>query len=1028
VAEQFKKKKGNFDEEKFCTDLLIKSSQPFIAWLPEGSIIFTNKSFCELIGYSREELDKIKWPFDLIPKKCIKKELKILKKLEDTNKPFRYKSKYIRKDGTFVPVEQLVHSIQDNDGEIEYYYSFITDISLGKKSEPHLNEDYYKSINYFEVARVMLLVLDNKGYVKDINKRGCEILESRKEDIIGKNWFENFLTEPFRDKVKKVFFSIIDDESKEFEYFENPISTPSGEKIISWHNKLFKDSKGNKIGIISSGEDITRYRHTLQVLKDMENKYHTLFDYAGEGIFLLKGHKIIDCNRKVLELFGLKKEEVIGQTPYDLSPETQPDGLKSKSKTFKYIKEAMRGINKIFEWEHLHSDGTPFFAEINLKKLKINNEYIIQAIIKDITAKKKSEKALLDAERKYRIVADNTYNWEFWASPEGKFIYNSPSCEKITGYKVEDFQEDEKLIYKIVHPEDRDKFINHMKESRPMSEPGSFEFRIFRLDGEQRWIEHVCISIFDEDNNYLGHRGSNSDITEQKKIAHELEKSEHNYRSLVENSLIGVFQTNIEGKILFANQALVDMFKFETSEELKSITSQLLHKHPEKRKYILNTLINEGKIDQIEFEVVNKEGETLTVLMAASYNKGIISGVLIDITDKKKYLDRLEWELDLNRSLSNIYVPLINPRASMEDISFAVFEESKRITNSTTGYVGVIEPVTGDLIVHTHTAMMDSCLIPDKKDKIRFSKDDNGLYPALWGYSLNKKEGFYTNDPLNHPSSKGVPEGHVKLDNFITTPVYIEDELLGQIALANSKIGYNQNDLDALKRIAKYFALAIQKVRSRNELLNTINEKNLYLREVHHRVKNNLQIISSLLNLQSLESDDPDAKEYCKISQDRVRSMALIHENIYQSDKISQLNLNPYVKHLITELLISYDVYHKIGFDVEIEDIFLNLDTAILLGLIINELVTNSIKHAFPGNKMGNISIKCFIHDNEYSLIIADNGVGLPAEIDPKRTKTLGLQIVNSLISQLDGKMRYERSKGTKYMIKFKKLKYENRL
>jgi PAS domain S-box-containing protein len=204
------------------------------------------------------------------------------------------------------------------------------------------------------------------------------------------------------------------------------------------------------------------------------------------------------------------------------------------------------------------------------------------------------------------------------------------------------------------------------------------------------------------------------------------------------------------------------------------------------------------------------------------------------------------------------------------------------------------------------------------------------------------------------------------------------------------------------------------------QLSNSLQEKVVLLKEVHHRVKNNLQIISSLLNLQSQYVREENAHEIFKESQNRIRSMALIHEKLYQTSSMSRLNIAGYVHELVMNLLHSYDTTGKINFRMDVEDVLLNIDTAITLGLSINEIVSNSLKHAFSAHSQGEIyiSLKELDKDN-FSLIISDNGKGLPEHVDFRNTSSLGLQLVNTLIEQLEGTIELENDNGTRFIITF---------
>ena len=290
-----------------------------------------------------------------------------------------------------------------------------------------------------------------------------------------------------------------------------------------------------------------------------------------------------------------------------------------------------------------------------------------------------------------------------------------------------------------------------------------------------------------------------------------------------------------------------------------------------------------------------------------------------------------------------------------------------------------------------------------------------------------------------------------------------------------------------------------------SELLATLQEKELLLREIHHRVKNNLQIISSLLNLQIPYIKDEQAVEFFKESQNRVKSISMVHEKLYQSKNLDKIDFGSYISNIVTNLFQTYDVNQNlIEYELNLDSIELNIETSIPCGLIVTELVTNSIKHAFPtdygpcsestvsttergefgngglqtsdlwsknenqqlqqkqdysfktkGNCISEVSkapvlrtygfegftvldteknekskiwVKLYSDNGKFCIIIKDNGIGFPECLSFKNTESLGLQLVNLLINQVDGSIELNQENGTEFRIEFEELKYRERI
>ena len=204
------------------------------------------------------------------------------------------------------------------------------------------------------------------------------------------------------------------------------------------------------------------------------------------------------------------------------------------------------------------------------------------------------------------------------------------------------------------------------------------------------------------------------------------------------------------------------------------------------------------------------------------------------------------------------------------------------------------------------------------------------------------------------------------------------------------------------------------------ELENSLEEKTVLLKEIHHRVKNNMQIISSLVELESLTAG-PKLKDILKDVQGRVMSMALIHEKLYSNNGLSQINLKDYTKTLMNEILHSYDLYSVIKLNLEVDkNIDLNLDTSVPLGLILNELITNSLKHGFNGRKRGILSLRSYVDGQNVILIYQDDGKGLPQSFDVDNTETIGMQLIKGLTEQIDGHLTLKSYNPPIFIIKFK--------
>jgi two-component sensor histidine kinase len=209
---------------------------------------------------------------------------------------------------------------------------------------------------------------------------------------------------------------------------------------------------------------------------------------------------------------------------------------------------------------------------------------------------------------------------------------------------------------------------------------------------------------------------------------------------------------------------------------------------------------------------------------------------------------------------------------------------------------------------------------------------------------------------------------------------------------------------------------------ARRAVEQALSEKTALLNEVHHRVKNNLQVISSLLNMQARNAS-PELRAGLAESQGRVKAMALIHQLLYERNDFSRIELGPYLERLCALLRASHlDGRNEVSLQLEARDsnISLDLQRAVPCGLLVNELITNAIKHAVPDGRSGRVRIElAALNDGRGELVVADDGVGLPADLEPGNTRSLGFQLIPALVDQVEASLEIDRSAGTRYALRF---------
>lgn len=471
---------------------------------------------------------------------------------------------------------------------------------------------------------------------------------------------------------------------------------------------------------------------------------------------------------------------------------------------------------------------------------------------------------------------------------------------------------------------------------------------------------------------------------QRRSAENDLEESERKYRKIFENVQDVFYQTDINGKIIEMSPS-IERYSGFSRDYLIGRQVETVYQNPEDRIKLLELIKEKGEVNDYELALENKDGEIVYVSVNSHFLKDEnnqpvgVEGSLRDIGPRKKAerdliatQNRLRIALDLAKMGSWEY-DVASDMFTFDDQFYALYgttaEDEGGYQMSSNDYASKFIP-------------SDVSSVVAEEIERALSADD----PA------------YSNE-IEHVIVRADGEKRV-----IVVRNGIEKDEYGNTV---KTIGVNQ-DITELKRV-------------QNEIKEALIEKEMLLKEIHHRVKNNLMVISSLLNLQSQYIHDEEALDIFRESQNRAKSMALIHERLYRSTDLKRIDFGDYIRTLGNDLYHTYMPGDgRISLNMNLENLMVDINTTVPLGLIVNELITNSMKHAFVEEAEGEINITFYKKGDEFTLIIEDNGVGLPADLDFKNTETLGLQLVNNLTAQIDGTIELDRSQGTRFKITFK--------
>jgi PAS domain S-box-containing protein len=598
---------------------------------------------------------------------------------------------------------------------------------------------------------------------------------------------------------------------------------------------------------------------------------------------------------------------------------------------------------------------------------------------------KESESRLAEAQRMAHI---GSWDWnlitgEVCWSDELYHIFGRSPQESGATY-------DEFLSY--VHPDDRDRVDNALKKGLN-GESVAGNYRIILGDGEERIVRTEAEVVFDEKNNPVQVKGTVQDITEIKKVEEQLKI----LANIVESSNDAIGTISLDGNITGWNQEAENVYGYSVGEVLGKPVSIVTPPHLDKETIkLIEEIMHGKKVQHYETLRLRKDGTTIYVSITLSpvfdsYGKLIaISFISRDITERKKIEEKLRESEEKYRNI----VETANEGISIVDAEERITFVNKKIEDMF-GYSSeeLIGGSMWDLLSDESKTIIKQMLEKGWKNvnesfEIKFIHKDG--YP-VWTYTNSKS--LFDKD--------GKFFGTMNLHTDITKRKEAEEAL-------------------------RNFEIARKK-------------------EIHHRIKNNLQVICSLLDLQAEKFRSRESAEDTEVlnafieSQNRVMSIALIHEELHEGRGTDTLNFSPYLEKLVENLFQTYILENvNTSLDIKLEEnIFFDMDTAIPLGIIVNELVSNSLKYAFSGRDYGEIQIKLYRedsaeHENKEQrvikesyggtnviLIVSDNGIGISEDFNLEDSSSLGLQLVKILVDQLEGQIELNRDSGTEFTIRF---------
>ena len=884
------------------------------------------------------------------------------------------------KEETFNQVKERFNIISNNAHDIIYFFSYIP--------KPHYL--------YISPSVKKVLGYDVSSFYKDpffINKKTIgnsnELKKHEKQAVAQQR--NNTL------KQKKVVYKMIGKRGKEIWMEDHilPIKDDNGK--IKFVFGIVRDVTNKEVYAKEKlraelaevlNKNLIREIETRNLI---EAKLQTVFNTSTHIIWTVDtDYKLTSFNKnyfnqlqkyynaKIKEGINFSKlyKEILSKTEYDYW-------------MGKYA-EAFKGNNILFETEKILENGDKIYREIYLNPTKNSKGKVIEvvAISHNITPRKQTEQKALEQSAKLTAIFESSSHLVWTVNQKFELTYFNTNYIQTFKDKYGVSPVINRVAFDLIPEEFKKENKNLWHELYKKVLKGEqiiFERKDRSQKGEVIYREVFLSPIRNEKGQIFEIACLAHDITENKRYEKENIEQAAKMKAIFESGTHIMW--TVDKKMLYTSfnksfsKAIYDLYNKQPEigkEVIRLKNKNAINEHDK----IWNGKYEEafkGKAVEFISERTNASGEKVyrQIYLHPIYNEKEVvevSGMGIDITDKIISEQKI-----------------INQAAKLN----AVFEGSSH-------YIWTIDG--------------NSCLTSFNKNFIDLIKRS---------YSAEPKVGMCINAPP-----------------FVSDPEYNKwwIEQLGR-ALKGERLNFETIFTDAEKNktyldvylnpiyqgnmIMEVSGIAhdiTERVNHEEKVNQSLKEKEVLLKEVHHRVKNNMQVISSILNLQSSYVTDHYALSLLKESQNRIKTMAYIHESLYQNKTFTSINFSEYVSTLASNILQSYAASaQKVSLSLSVQKIILNLDTSIPAGLIINELVTNSIKHAFTESNEGIIVINLHTKDNTLFLEVSDNGKGFPKEIDFRNTNSLGLQLVNTLVEQLSGKLELKENKGggTSFFINF---------
>jgi PAS domain S-box-containing protein len=636
--------------------------------------------------------------------------------------------------------------------------------------------------------------------------------------------------------------------------------------------------------------------------------------------------------------------------------------------------------------------------------------------------------------------------------PDGTFLYaNNGFC---TFFGVTKEAVEGSKWHPIAHPDDLPMIKEKLSQLSPENPAVFIENRVYDARGKIQWVQFSNKAFFNEHGLILEIQSVGRDITDQKQAEAALLESQKILSHAQSLAGIGGSVYDVEQDQLYQSEEWCRIHGVKAKRLTMDQLLPLAHQEDLPRiQTAFEKTLNYGDPYIIEHRIIRPDTGEIRYVSAHGEAIKNSDGKVIklfcavqDITERKQVESRQNLTIEI---LKNINSPLsftdiisrillaIKKEMDLDAVGFRLRSGDDYPYYSQEGFSLEFVKAENNLTIPDRNG--DVCRDGQGNPSLECTcglvisgnKDPNNPlftpYGSVWtNNSLSLLDLSPAEDPRLHPRNRCSHEGFLSV---ALIPIYVDREIVGLLQLNDrNQDRFTIEIMQYLEGVSASIGIMLKRRQAEEQIITSLKEKEVLLKEIHHRVKNNLTIIGSILSLQTPYLEDRKSREIFKECENRVRTMSKIHSKLYQSRDFAHIAFGSYLQELSQELFLSYQIDpDAIEFKTQIDNISLDINTALPLGLLLTELITNALKYAFPEGRKGKLQVSIQQENNQKVLTVADDGIGFPEHLDFQNTKTLGLQLVMGLVRQLDGTIEMKRKQGTVWTITFPAAKQAER-